>query len=51
MIGIFPWIAPFDTGFALVCTRAKATNYWVTKKDDLFNVSSVGFLGRPLHDS
>ena len=39
MIGIFPWIMPFNTRFALVCTRAKAMNHWVTKKDDLFSVS------------
>jgi len=38
MIGIFPWIAPSDTGYASVCTRAKAMNRWVTKKDDLFNI-------------
>lgn len=30
-------------GVTLVCTRAKATSHWVTKKDDLFNVSPIGF--------
>jgi len=51
MIGIFPWVAPSNTMFALVCTRAKAMNHWVTKKGDLFNVSPIRLLGRPLHDS
>jgi len=47
MIGFFPRIASSDTGFALVCTRAKTANHWVTKKDDLFNVGLIHTLGRP----
>lgn len=43
MIGIFSRIALSDTAFALVCTRAKGMNYWVAKKDDLFNVSPIVF--------
>ena len=51
MIGTPLWIAPSDTEFALVCTRAKATNHWVTKKDDLFNVRPIRPLDHPLHES
>ena len=36
-------IASSDTAFALVCTRSKAMNHWVAKKDDLFNVSPIVF--------
>lgn len=34
-------IVSSDAAFPLVCTRAKATDHWVTKKDDLFNVSPI----------
>ena len=47
MIGFFPWIARSDLGFSSVCTRSKAMNHWVTKKDDLFNVGPIHTLGRP----
>ena len=47
---VFPRIASSDTGFALVCTRAKAMDHWVTTKGDLFNVSPVHLPGRSLHD-
>jgi hypothetical protein len=43
MIGIFPWIAPSDITFALVYTRAKVANHWVTRKDDMFKVSTIVF--------
>ena len=48
---VSPWIAPSDLGFASVCTRTKAMNHWVTKKDDLFNVGPIHTLGRPGRDS
>ena len=41
MFGLFSRIAPSQAEFTLVCTRAKSTNHWVTKKDDLFNVGPV----------
>lgn len=50
MIGIFAWIATSDTGLALVCTRSKAMDRWMTKKDDLFNVGPTRLLDRPSHE-
>lgn len=43
MFWISPRIASSDAAFVLVCTRAKAANHWVTKKDDLFNVGHIAF--------
>lgn len=50
MMGIFAGIATSDTGFASVCTRARAMDRWMTKKDDLFNVGPIPLLDHPSHE-